>query len=63
MMYENTRDGIITEYGEKLSCECSSFGVDQATRNLQLRFIRGLVSDIVDRVAEDPDSFKDEEKS
>ena len=57
MMYDNNRDGILEEYTNKLAAECH---IDTSTLNgeLHLHFIRGLVSDIVDRVAEDPDSFK-----
>lgn len=57
MMYENNRDGILEEYTRKLAAECH---IDTSTLGgqLNLYFIRGLVSDIVDRVAEDPDNFR-----
>lgn len=57
MMFENNRDGILDEYTQKLAAECH---IDTKTPNgkIHLHFIRGLVSDIVDRVAEDPERFK-----
>lgn len=56
-MYENDREGILEEYTKKLASECH---IDASTIDgrLHLHFIRGLVSDIVDRVAEDPERFK-----
>lgn len=62
MMYDNNRDGILDEYTSKLAAECH---IDTSTTNgkLHLHFIRGLVSDIVDRVAEDPDKFQWDDRS
>ncbi len=64
MMYKNDRQGIIDEYTDKLASEASTIREgfsdkqNKILNNLQAHFIRGLVSDIVDRVAEDPDSFQ-----
>ncbi len=57
MMYDNDREGILQEYTKKLAAECH-VDISTAEGKLHLYFIRGLVSDVVDRVAEDPDSFK-----
>jgi len=67
MMYQNTRKGIIDEYTDKLMDEASNTGIDHAhasiglvanRKRMQEHFIRGLVCDLVDRVAEDPESFQ-----
>jgi hypothetical protein len=57
-MYDNNRNGIIDEYTDKLGAEAGcGIAYPSAADALKLRFIRGLVSDIVDRIAEDPTKF------
>ena len=63
MMYKTNRAGIIAEYTDKFAAEAASgsmVGVREdykGQRRLQKHFIRGLVSDIVDRVSDDPAKF------
>lgn len=66
MMYENTRQGLLNEFTDKLADEAAPRSDRLYTtkaqranaRRMQEHFIRGLVADIIDRVAEDPENFK-----
>jgi len=58
-MYENNRKGLIDEYTDKFSDEDVNLREDyRGQRSLKKSSIRRLVTNIVDRVAEDPSNFK-----
>lgn len=59
MMYENDRQGLIDEYTDKFADEDVGRREDyRGQRSLKKNTIRGIVTAIVDRVAEDPSNFK-----
>lgn len=59
MMYKNDRQGLIDEYTDKFADEDVSGREDyRGQRSLKKNTIRGIVTNIVDRVAEDPSNFK-----
>ncbi len=58
-MYKNNRKGLIDEYTDKFSDEDVNLREDyRGQRSLKKSSIRRLVTNIVDRVAEDPSNFK-----
>jgi hypothetical protein len=58
-MYEDSREGMLKEYSEKIMAE---FMLDPEIERLQghlhQHFIRGFISDIIDRVIENPEKYK-----
>lgn len=58
-MYEDSREGMLTEYSEKILAE---FMLDPETERLKghlhQHFIRGFISDVIDRVIENPEKYR-----
>jgi len=56
-MYENTREGMIQEYSEKVAAECK-VDINSFEGKMNLHFLRGHISQAIDRAVEDPEQFK-----
>jgi len=56
-MYEDTREGMIQEYSEKVASECN-VDINTDAGKLHLHFLRGYISQAIDRAVEHPERFK-----
>ncbi len=58
-MYEDSREGMLTEYSEKILAEFMlDPEVEKRTGSLHQHFIRGFISDVIDRVIENPEKYR-----
>jgi len=57
MMYPNTRKGMLQEYSEKVATECK-IDISSDQGKMHLHFLRGHISQIIDRVINDPKRFE-----
>ncbi len=57
MIYPNDREGMLQEYSEKVASECN-IDISSDQGKMHLHFLRGYISQVIDRVIEEPELFE-----